>query len=89
MKEFSRVIGVLNDRVGLDETNLPGQYDILIRYVDPDRAAGINLNGQRIEMDSTPTIFTALEEQLGLKTETRRGPVDIYVVDHAEKPSEN
>ena len=39
--------------------------------------------------DSDPSIFTAIQEQLGLKLVSAKGPVDVLVIDHIEKPSEN
>jgi uncharacterized protein (TIGR03435 family) len=39
--------------------------------------------------NSGPTIFTALQEKLGLKLETSKGPVDVLIVDSVSKPSEN
>jgi hypothetical protein len=45
--------------------------------------------GIRPDFDSLPSLDTALEQQLGLKLVAREGPVDIYVIDHVERPSEN
>jgi uncharacterized protein (TIGR03435 family) len=39
--------------------------------------------------DSGPNLFSAIEEQLGLKLVSKKGPVEILVIDHAQKPSEN
>lgn len=64
-----------------DSTGLKGKYDITLYWV----------TGLRLSADEPgPTIFQALGEQLGLKLESRKGPVDILVVDHVEKvPTEN
>ncbi len=64
----------------VDKTGLTGNYDIDLKWT-PDEQQGTP--------DAGPTLFTALEEQLGLKLVPARGPVDTFVVDHVERPSEN
>ena len=61
----------------IDETGLTGAYDFEIRWT-PDNSA-----------DSGASLFTALEEQLGLKLVSKRGPVEIIIVEKLEKPTEN
>ncbi len=64
------------ERVVVDRTGLKGSYDI-----DLDWAADPN--------SDKPSFFTAIEEQLGLKLEAQRGPVDVIVIDHIERPTED
>lgn len=64
----------------VDKTGLRGNYDIDLKWTPDD---------QQGTADAGPTLFTALEEQLGLKLVAAKGPVDILVVDHVERPSEN
>jgi uncharacterized protein (TIGR03435 family) len=79
------------NRVVLDETGLPGEYDLQLSWgpqpvATPPGTAGTT--APLVEPDG-PTIFTALREQLGLRLEPRRGPIDTFFVEHAEWPSEN
>jgi uncharacterized protein (TIGR03435 family) len=68
----------------LDRTGLEGTFDITLEYeMDPDAA---NTPGGAL---AGPAMFTAFREELGIKFEATRGPVDVLVIDHAEKPSEN
>jgi uncharacterized protein (TIGR03435 family) len=52
-------------------------------------AAGVGNDPAPAAEPSGPSIFTALREQLGLKLEAARSPVEMLVIDHAERPSEN
>ncbi len=82
----------------IDQTGLTGKYDFTLRWT-PDQgsvATPARPDGPIPETDSPtssegsgPSIFTAVQEQLGLKLESTKGPVEIIVIDHIERPSEN
>jgi uncharacterized protein (TIGR03435 family) len=73
-KELERLMG----RPVLDKTGLEGKYDYVLEWTADSDATGTG-----------PTIFTALQEQLGLRLESVKAPVDTLVIDHIERPSEN
>jgi uncharacterized protein (TIGR03435 family) len=82
----------------LDQTGLKGIYDLNLKWTpDPGSAAmmqgppgaGPGPDNAPPPDTSGPSIFTAVQEQLGLKLESTKGPVDILVIDKVEKPSEN
>jgi len=66
-----------------DKTGLKGKYDITLQWA-PDEGGGVTPS-----VDSGPSVFTAIQEQLGLKLESKKSPVDTIVIDHIERPSEN
>jgi bla regulator protein blaR1 len=74
---FEMLVSNLSSQLGrpvIDRTGLTGHYDFKLQWIlDP--------NG--------PSIFTAIQEQLGLRLESQKGPVDILVIDRVGKPSEN
>jgi uncharacterized protein (TIGR03435 family) len=81
----------------IDKSDLKGSYDIKLEWT-PDRgesgreALGLPPTPEAATPaapSTGPSIFTALQEQLGLKLEPTRGPVEIIVIDHAERPSAN
>jgi uncharacterized protein (TIGR03435 family) len=87
MTEFAQFlpIRVLNavDRPVVDQTGLTDRYDFQLKWT-PDNA-GAAAPGP----DDPPDLFTAVQQQLGLKLEAVRTPVDVLVIDKAEKPSAN
>jgi uncharacterized protein (TIGR03435 family) len=70
----------ITSRVVVDKTNLPGRYDLKLQWT-PDDAPATD--------DSAPSLFTAIQEQLGLKLEPAKEPVPVLVVDHVEPPTPN
>jgi uncharacterized protein (TIGR03435 family) len=85
-KALTRTLQTELGRVVIDQTNLTGKYDLTLKWT-PSMGSPPMLNGQ--PDTSAPDIFTAVQEQLGLKLESTKAPVPVLVVDHAELPSEN
>ena len=80
---ISSLLFALSDNLGrtvVDKTGLTGNFDIDLKWTPDD---------QQGTADAGPTLFTALEEQLGLKLVPARGPVDTFVIDHVERPTPN
>ncbi len=77
---FSYTVG----RKVVDKTGIAGQFRVHLTFA-PDEVAG----GAAAPADAGPSFFTALQEQIGLKLESAKGPVEVLVIDSVEKPSEN
>ncbi|MBZ5626916.1 MAG: TIGR03435 family protein [Acidobacteriia bacterium] len=91
MSYFAWRLGQSLDRPVIDLTKLEGIYDFDLAYtaeLPPGIQEGALLNGEPIDI-SGPSIFEAVRKHLGLKLERQKGPVEIIVVDHAEKAVEN
>ena len=82
MSEFVLGESFVLDRPLVDQTGLTGKYDFTLRY---------NFRETSAEGDSAavPGLFTAVQEQLGLKFVPTKAPLDVLVIDHIERPSAN
>jgi uncharacterized protein (TIGR03435 family) len=69
----------------IDKTGLTAKYDFNLKWTPMQLEGKVDASAD----NNAPDIFTALQEQLGLKLEPSKGPVDTLVIDHIEKPSEN
>jgi uncharacterized protein (TIGR03435 family) len=92
---ISRMPGI--NRVVLDRTGIDGAYDVDLQWTPdqlPPRPAGgapdapIRVNGVDVDPNG-PSIFTALQEQLGLKLESTKGPVHVIVIDAVDQPTDD
>jgi uncharacterized protein (TIGR03435 family) len=101
MARLTEVLGMMVGRPVVDKTGLTGSYDVMLDFSPegmgpgpkgpgPAEGGGNPAEAPRDSNDSGPTIFAALQEQLGLKLESRKGPVDVLVVESVEKaPTKN
>jgi uncharacterized protein (TIGR03435 family) len=99
--QAARVDGLLpllsneTGRTVVDKTGLSGNYDFTLMWTSDPSAGGERPQGSgagdiaQPPGDNGPTLFTALEEQLGLKLEPTKGPVDVLVIDHVQMPAGN
>jgi uncharacterized protein (TIGR03435 family) len=78
------------DRFIVDRTGLTGIFDVDLQWTPGRLPPGAGPPGGPPPVDpNRPSIFTAVQEQLGLKLESAKGPVDVLVIDHIERPTED
>jgi uncharacterized protein (TIGR03435 family) len=92
MPGLLRVLSDILNRSVVDKTGFIGTFDMHLEYAADEATTGgvIGPTGPADPVSlSAPSIFTALQEQLGIRLESGKGPVDVLVIDHLERPSEN
>ena len=80
MDDLASLLSSAMDRMVIDQTQLTGSYKFTLRW-NPDESLNQN--------PDLPSIFTAIQEQLGLKLVPTKGPVEMLIIDHVESPSQN
>jgi uncharacterized protein (TIGR03435 family) len=88
LTEFAKNLSELLGRQVIDQTGLVGNFNITVKLT-PNESQALQPPPGAAPPDLPVSIFTAIQEQLGLKLESRKGPVEVWVIDRAEKPSEN
>jgi uncharacterized protein (TIGR03435 family) len=95
MKRFAEALSTTLGAIVVDRTGIEGKYDVSFQWTpDPASEPRVTKSGEPMPAplaDATPgpSIFTALQEKLGLKLEARKVPVEVIVIEHAQRPSEN
>ena len=93
LSQFANSLRMFTGRIVIDRTGLTGAYDVNLTWTPdqmPQRPPGAPdplINGVAVDPNG-PSLFTAVQEQLGLKLDSQRGPVEMLVIDRAEKPVE-
>ena len=88
MSQLANALSDRADRVVVDRTSLTGTFDLDLAWTPSASASqSVPPGVQATDSSALVSIFTALQEQLGLKLESTKGPVDVLVIDHAEHPA--
>jgi uncharacterized protein (TIGR03435 family) len=98
MAEFIRTLSMIMGRPVIDKTGFAEPFDLTLDFTPDEATAGLPRGGGPRDAGSPvpaadpaapPSIFAAIQEQLGLKLESTKGPVEVLVIDHVERPTEN
>lgn len=88
MDDFVLYLSQSMDRMVLNRTGLDGLFDFSLEF-SPEVGFGARPLAETADASSPPSIFTALQQLLGLKLESAKGPVDVIVIDHVAQPTPN
>jgi uncharacterized protein (TIGR03435 family) len=84
MADFARNLSPATGRIVVDRTGLTGTYDLDLQFTQDPLGPGVGDPASDV-----PSLFVALQEQLGLRLEAQRVPVDVLVIDSAQRPIED
>jgi len=87
---FAAVLETMATRKIVDRTNLTGTYDIEMDFLPDAGLLGLNIpNATALQQNDSPPLTTAIQDQLGLKLESERAPVDVILIDSVRHPTAN
>jgi uncharacterized protein (TIGR03435 family) len=90
MKDFTGLLQeVVLDKPVVDQTGLKGRYDFTLKWAPDESQFNGHVPPPSDQPDAPPSLFTAVQEQVGLKIESTKTMVDVLVIDRVEKPSPN
>jgi len=89
ISDLLRELSFTLDRPVLDRTGFDGEFDLSLNFSPDDSLAGLPQGFGGPSIPALPNLFSALEQQLGLKLVPAKGPVEVLVVDRAERPTAN
>jgi len=89
MPQLATLLSGILRRPVIDQTGLAGVYEFTLEWTPEVGQTGPDATPPAPANPGAPSIFTAVQEQLGLKLDSARAPIDLVIVDGAEKPSEN
>lgn len=93
MQDFAQLMqGAVLDRPVVDQTNLTGRWNFNLKWTaDESQFSGLGVKVPKPTdaADAPPPLFTAIQEEIGLKLDATRTAVPVFVIDHVEKPSGN
>jgi uncharacterized protein (TIGR03435 family) len=90
MADFAGVMqAAVLDRPVVDQTGLTGKFDFTLKWEPDDSQFGGHVPPASASSDLQPNLFTAIQQQIGLKLDAVKTPVDVLVIDHVDKPSAN
>jgi bla regulator protein blaR1 len=100
MNMLTRMLSQQLGRTMVDKTGLTGEYDFKLEFLpeigqggfgglNPPPPGAFGPDGPGAVDPGRPALTTAVQEQLGLRLDSQKGPVEMLVIDHAEKPTEN
>ncbi|HEY9462107.1 MAG TPA: TIGR03435 family protein [Vicinamibacterales bacterium] len=87
---FAGVLEPMTSRKIVDRTNLTGTYDIEMDFLPDPKLLGLSIpNSNALQQSDIPALTTAIQDQLGLKLESERAPVDVILIDGVKPPTAN